>query len=77
MRELGSFEALVKYHNDAQKTAGLNLTRVYDILSNDPEIGKIQEIVEIGAVIDTTPQYIAPHRSATSKCGCYRYTRRR
>ena len=82
MRELGSFEALVKYHNDAQKTTGLNLTRVYDILSNDPEIEKIQEIVEIGAVIDTTPEFrlihrTAPFRSATSNYGCYRYTRRR
>ena len=33
MRELGSFEALVKYHNDAQKTTGLNKTRVNTILS--------------------------------------------
>jgi hypothetical protein len=64
MRELGSFEALVKYHNDAQKETGLNLTRVYDILSNDPEIGKIEEIVEIGAVIDTTPEFRPIHRTA-------------
>ena len=35
MCELGSFEALVKYHNDAQKTTGLNLTRVNAILSSD------------------------------------------
>ena len=40
MCELGSLEALVKYHNDAQKTTGLNLTRVNAILSNDPEIAK-------------------------------------
>ena len=64
MRELGSFEALVKYHNDAQKTTGLNLTRVYDILSTDPEIEKLHEIVEIGAVIDTTPEFRPIHRTA-------------
>ncbi len=50
--------------NDAQKTTGLNLTRVYDILSNDPEIEKIQEIVEIGAIIDTTPEFRPIHRTA-------------
>ena len=64
MRELGSFEALVKYHNDAQKTTGLNLTRVYDILSSDPKIEKIQAIVETGAVIDTTPKFRPIHRTA-------------
>ena len=64
MRELGSFEALVKYHNDAQKTTGLNLTRVNAILSNDPEIEKIRDIVEIGAVIDTAPEFRPKHRTA-------------
>ncbi len=62
MHELGSFEALVKYHNDAQKTTGL---RVNDILiSNDPEIAKIRDIVEIGAVIDSTPEFRPIHRTA-------------
>ena len=77
MRELGLFEALVKHHNDARKVTGLNLTRINAILSNDPEIAKIRDIVEIGAVIDTAPEFLPPHRSATSNCGCYRYTKRR
>ena len=40
MCELGSFEAIIEYHNDAQKITGLNLTRVNAIFSNDPEIAK-------------------------------------
>ena len=64
MRELGSFEALAKYRNDAQKTKGLNLTRVNAILSNDPEITKIRDIVEIGAVIGTAPEFCPIHRTA-------------
>jgi hypothetical protein len=64
MRELGSFEALVKHHNDARKVTGLNLTRIKAILSNDPEIAKIRDIVEIGAVIDTAPEFLPIHRTA-------------
>ena len=63
MRELGSFEALVKYYNDAQKITGLHLTRVNTLLSNDPEIGK-RDIVEIGVVIDTAPEFRPIHRTA-------------
>jgi hypothetical protein len=44
MCEFGSFEALIEYHNDAQKTTGLNLTRVNAILSNDSQIAKIRDI---------------------------------
>ena len=61
MCELGSFEAIIEYHNDAQKITGLNLTRVNAILSNDPEIAKIRDTVENGAVIDTYGAGISPN----------------
>ena len=64
MRELGSVEALAKYRNDAQKTKGLNLTGVNAILSNEPEIAKIRDIVKIGAVIGTAPEFRPIHRTA-------------
>ena len=64
MGELGSFEALIDYHNAVQKQAGLNLARVNTVLSNDPEIKKIREIVENGAVIDVAPEFRAIHRTA-------------
>jgi hypothetical protein len=64
MRELGSFEALIEYHNTAQKETGLNLARINAVLGNDPEIAKIRDIVENGAVIDMTPEFRAIHRTA-------------
>ena len=48
----------------SQKTTGLNMTRVNTILSNDPEIAKIRDIVETGAVIDTAPEFRPIHRTA-------------
>ncbi len=69
MRELGSFEALITHHNnDAQKTTGMNLDRVNAVPSNDPEIEKIRDIAENGAIIDIAPAFQAIHRTAP-----YRY----
>jgi hypothetical protein len=66
MRELGSFEALVKYHNDAQKTTGLNLTRVN---ANEyhcrPEQGKVA-----GRPL---PYEIPLNSDATKELGTARY----
>ena len=64
LRQLGSFQALVEYHNNEQKRTGLNLARVNAVLSNDPNIEKIRDIVENGAVIDTAPEFHAIHRTA-------------
>ena len=64
LRQLGSFQALVAYHNNEQKRTGLNLDRVNTILGNDPNIEKIRDIVENGAVIDTAPEFQAIHRTA-------------
>ena len=81
MGELGSFEALIDYHNAVQKQAGLNLGRVNTVLSNDPEIKKIREIVENGAVIDVAPEFRAIHRTAPFRNlqhnnGCSQYIKR-
>ena len=64
MRELGSFEALIAHHNDELKTTGMNLDRINAVLSNDPEIEKIRNIVENGAIIDMAPEFRAIHRTA-------------
>ena len=64
LRALGSFDALIDFHNDAQKRAGLNLSRVNAILGEDPAINKIREIVQRGAIIDTAPDFKTTHRSA-------------
>jgi hypothetical protein len=64
LRELGSFSALVDYHNNAQKNTGLNLERVNAILGNDPQIDKIRDIVHKGATIDMAPDFTPIHRTA-------------
>ena len=61
MGELGS---LIDYHKAVQKQTGINLARVNAVLSNDPGIEKIREIVENGAVIDVAPEFHAIHRTA-------------
>ncbi len=64
LRELGSFSALVEYHNNVQKQSGLNLDRVNSILGNDPQIEKIRDIVQNGATIDMAPDFTPIHRTA-------------
>ena len=64
LRELGSFSALVDYHNSVQKSTGLNLERVNSTLGNDPQIEKIHDIVQKGATIDMAPDFTLIHRTA-------------
>jgi ribosomal protein S16 len=63
--ELGSFSALVDYHNNVQKSTRLNLERVNSTLGNDPQIEKIRDIVQKGATIDImAPDFTPIHRTA-------------
>ena len=65
MRVIGSFEVLIAYHNYAQNTTGMNLDRINAVLmSNDPEIEKIRDIVKNGTIIDMAPKFRAFHRTA-------------
>jgi len=64
LRELGSFNALVKYHNDKQKETGLNVARVREYLAADPNYAKIAELVDNGVVIDTAADFVPTHRTA-------------
>jgi hypothetical protein len=64
LRALGSFSALVDYHNNVQKRSGLSLERVNSILGNDPQIEKIRDIVQNGATIDMAPDFTPIHRTA-------------
>jgi len=64
LKELGSFQELVKYHNDKQKETGLNVARVRDYLSADPNYDKIRDLVDKGVVIDTAKDFKPIHRTA-------------
>ena len=64
LRELGSFNALVEYHNNQQKESGLNVQRIQDFLSGDPNFQKISELVDKGVVIDTAADFEPIHRTA-------------
>ena len=64
LRELGSFHALVEYHNNKQKDTGLNVDRVRAHLSQDPNYAKIYDLVDRGAVIDTAVDFKPTHRTA-------------
>jgi hypothetical protein len=64
LKELGSFQALVKYHNDKQKETGLNVARVREYLYQDPNYNKIQDLVDKGVVIDTAQDFKPIHRTA-------------
>eukprot|EP01036_Dinobryon_divergens_P061800 gene61800-biopygen28419 len=64
LHKLGSFSALVDYHNNVQKSTRLNLERVNSILGNDPQIEKIRDIVQKGATIDMAPDFTPIHRTA-------------
>ena len=64
LKQLGSFTALVDFHNAKQKETGLNVDRVREHLSMDPNYGKIYELVDHGVVIDTASDFTAIHRTA-------------
>ena len=59
LKKLGSFNALVDFHNTKQKETGLNVDRVREHLSMDPNYGKIYELVDHGVVIDTASEFTA------------------
>jgi len=64
LKELGSFDALVDYHNVKQKETGLNVNRIDSFLSEDKNYGKIREMVDTGMVIDTSEEFKPIHRTA-------------
>ena len=66
LRELGSFDALIDYHNnDKQKESGLNVERIYANLRTDTNYLMIRELVDdTGVVIDTAADFIPIHRTA-------------
>ena len=67
LRICGNSARLRRWSNTTttpKKSTGLNLDRVNVVLRNDPEIEKIRGIVEVGAVIDTAPEFRPIHRTA-------------
>ena len=64
LRELGSFDALIDYHNNKQKESALNVDRIDDNLRADPNYQKIRELVDTGVVIDTAADFKPIHRTA-------------
>ena len=67
LRELGSFDALIDYHNnnDKQKESGLNVERIHANLRTDTNYFMIRELVDdTGVVIDTAANFIPIHRTA-------------
>ena len=64
LRELGSFDALIDYHNDKQKESGLNVERIDANLQSDPNYLKIRELVDTGVVIDTAADF-TPRKSVS------------
>ena len=64
LRELGSFDALIDFHNNQQKESGLNVDRIDDNLRDDPNYHKIRELVDKGVVIDTAADFKPIHRTA-------------
>jgi hypothetical protein len=64
LRELGSFDALIDYHNDKQKQSGLNVERIDANLRTDPNYLKIRALVDTGVIIDTAADFIPIHRTA-------------
>ena len=64
LKELGSFQALVEYHNNKQKESGLSVERIRDYLSADPNYDKIRDLVDKEVVIDTARDFKPIHRTA-------------
>ena len=64
LNELGSFQALVDYHNDKQKETGLSVERVDQYLAGDPNYAKIRLLVDKGVIIDTPADFQPIHRTA-------------
>ena len=64
MKELGSFYALIDYHNEKQKETGLNIDRVDSFLSEDMNYGTIREMIDTGMVIDTSQEFKPIHHTA-------------
>ena len=64
LRELGSFDALIDYHNDKQKQSGLNVESIDANLRTDPNYLKIRELVDTGVIIDTAADFIPIQRTA-------------
>lgn len=64
LMELGSFSALVDYHNNKQKETGLNVARIDNYLADDPNYTKIRTLVDKGVIIDTAADFTPIHRTA-------------
>ena len=64
--ELGSFQALVEYHNNRQKDTGLKVERIREYLSADPNYDKIRDLVDKWVVIDTAKDF-KPSNSSHSQ----------
>jgi hypothetical protein len=64
LAELGSFQALVDYHNNKQKENGLSVERIDQYLANDPHYAKIRTLVDKGVIIDTAADFQPIHRTA-------------
>ena len=62
--ELGSFQALVDYHNEKQKENELSVERTDQYLANDPHYAKIRTLVDKGVIIDTAADFQPIHRTA-------------
>ena len=54
LKNLGSVDALIDYHNDKQKESRLNVERFDAHLRTDPNYLKIRQLVDKGIVIETT-----------------------
>jgi imidazolonepropionase-like amidohydrolase len=64
LAELGSFQALVDYHNNKQKENGLSVERIDQYLATDPHYAKIRTLVDKGVIIDTAADFQPIHRTA-------------
>ena len=62
--ELGSYQALVDYHNNKQKENGLSVERTDQYLANDPHYAKIRTLVDKGVIIYTAADFQPIHRTA-------------
>ena len=63
--ELGSFQALVDYHNNKQKENKLSVERVDQYLADDPIYAKIRTLMDNkGVIIDPAADFQPIHRTA-------------
>ena len=62
--ELGTFQALVNYHNNKQKDNGLSMERVYQYLADNPNYAKIRTWVDKSVIIDTAADFQPLHHTA-------------